>query len=76
MTDYNHTVTVNHNRLHKTVLLDALRNVVDLRLVMLFRIFPVCSNAGKLSVFYLHVVLPIKPDHRPTTSFFRSRVSV
>ena len=74
--DYNYTVTVNHNRLHKTILLDALRNVVDLRLVMLLCIFPVCSNAGKLSVFYLHVVLPIMPDHRSVTSFFRSRVSV
>ena len=51
MADYNHTVTVNHNRLYEAVLLDALRNVVDLRLVMLLRIFPVCSNAGKLSVF-------------------------
>jgi hypothetical protein len=36
VTDYEHTVTVNHNRLHKSVLLDALRNIVDLPLIMLF----------------------------------------
>lgn len=36
MPDYDHAVTVNHNWLYKSVLLDALRNVVDLPLIMLF----------------------------------------
>jgi hypothetical protein len=36
MPNDDNSITVNHNRLHKAVLLDALRNIVDLPFIMLF----------------------------------------
>ena len=57
MTDYDHTVTVNHNRLHKSVLLDALRNIVDLPLIMLFCVGGIRHNIRKPPLCDFHAFL-------------------
>ena len=45
MTDYNHTVPINYNRLNKAVLLDAFCNVVDLPFIVFLCILPIRRNA-------------------------------
>ena len=55
--DYNHAVTVNHNRLYKAVLLDALRNVVDLPLIMLFCVAGIRHNIRKPPFCDFHAFL-------------------
>ena len=55
--DYDHAVTVNHNRLYKTVLLDALRNVVDLPLIMLFCVCGIRHNIREPPFCDFHAIL-------------------
>nr|DAH26226.1 MAG TPA: hypothetical protein [Caudoviricetes sp.] len=45
MTDYNHTVPVDHNRLNKAVLLDAFRDIVNLPFIVFLCILPIRRNA-------------------------------
>ena len=55
MPDYDHAVTVNHDWLYKSVLLDALRNVVDLPFIMFFSIFIIRHKIRQREIFDVHV---------------------
>ena len=59
MTDDDYAFAVNYHRLHESILLDALRDVRNLRFIVLLCIFIVRRNVRNLHVFDVHPITPI-----------------
>ena len=54
MANYNNTIAVNYNRLHKSILLYALSDIVNLPIIVLLRVLRIRHNIGKQFTFNIH----------------------